>query len=76
MPPVRMGISAIDPLRDSWIAMLRRLVRAGIDVKGKLYKNLFHGYLEMDVYPFNMKDCKNAFDDSVEYLLELIHYVG
>jgi len=74
MPPIRMGIPAVDPLRDATIEMFRKLLKAGVDIKGRLYKHLFHGYLEMDVYPFKMQDCKNAFDDSVNYLMELIHY--
>ena len=73
LPPIRMGISAIDPLRDATIEMFRKCVKAGVDIKGRIYKHLFHGYLEMDVYPFKMQDCKNAFDDTVDYLLELIY---
>ncbi|CAI2359639.1 unnamed protein product [Moneuplotes crassus] len=72
MPPIRFGIPAIDPLRDAGIEMARKCIKSGVDVKGKIYKNLFHGYLEMDGFPFYMKDAENAFNDTVEYLLELI----
>jgi acetyl esterase/lipase len=52
IPPVRMGIAGVDPIRDSSILFTRRLQKYGVDVKGKVYKHLMHGYLEMDGYPF------------------------
>ncbi|CAI2359864.1 unnamed protein product [Moneuplotes crassus] len=72
LPPMRVGIPAIDPLRDAAIELFRKCIKSGCDVKGKIYKHLFHGYLEMDAFPFYMKDCELAFNDSVEYILELI----
>lgn len=71
MPPIRMGIAGIDPLRDSTLVVFKKLVQAGADCKGKLYKHLLHGYLEMDSYPFNLEECKRAFFDTIEHIHEL-----
>ena len=55
-PPTRIGIAGIDPIRDNTIAIFRSLVKAGVDIKGKLYKHFSHGYLSMCAYPFNLDD--------------------
>lgn len=73
MPPTRMGFAGIDPLRDSGIELFRRWVKAGVNCKGKLYKHLFHGYLEMDTYPFKMEDCRRAYEDSIEFIEQIVH---
>ena len=70
-PPVRMGIAGVDPIRDSSIVVFRKTVKAGVDIKGKLYKNLFHGYLEMASYPFHMEDWNEAFEDLFDFVREL-----
>jgi len=72
MPPTRVGIAGIDPLRDAGIELIRNFVKAGVNWTGKVYKQLFHGYLEMDSYPFYMKDCEKAFMDTVEFIEEII----
>lgn len=69
---MRIGISGVDPLRDSTLHVFRRLVKAGVDVKGRLYKHLYHGYLEMEGYPFFLEDCKKAFDDQFDWIAQVI----
>lgn len=71
MPPIRMGIAGIDPLRDSGLQLFRQWVKAGVNCKGKLYKHLFHGYLEMDTYPFKLDDCRLAFEDSLDFIEQI-----
>ena len=71
MPPIRMGIAGIDPLRDSTLKLFRKWVKAKVNIKGKLYLHLLHGYLEMDSYPFGLEEWKQAFIDSIEYIHEI-----
>jgi acetyl esterase len=72
MPPTRMGIAGIDPLRDSGIELFRDWVKAGVNCKGKVYKHFFHGYLEMDEYPFKLLDCKQGFNDALEFINDIV----
>ena len=71
-PPIRMGIGGVDPVRDGALLVFRKWVKSGVNIKGKLYKHLSHGYLSMGGYPFNLEECRNAFEDTFVMLDELV----
>jgi hypothetical protein len=51
--------------------LFQKLVKYGGDVKGKLYKHLMHGYLQMDGYPFQLEESNQTFEEFIESIKEL-----
>ena len=49
MPPIRMGVGDKDVLRDDCLRFLCSLLKANVNAKMIIYKELSHGYLNLDM---------------------------
>lgn len=48
LPPTRVYLAELDPLRDEGLAYAQRLAAAGVEASGKVYAGAVHGFWWMD----------------------------
>ena len=70
-PLVRIMIGGKDPLRDECIKFVLRLIKNGVDVKGKIYRLMPHGFLNFDNF-IGLKDTGICTNHAIEFFNDMI----
>ena len=65
-PPCNMILAGSDPLRDSELYLITRLLRNGVKTKAKIFQHWFHGFLGHTAFPEELPIKKAAMEHIVD----------